>query len=187
VRILPSSARSSRSRFHSRTPSPSKAGELEFGLREVDRRRRQRDLRHLRRPRDARECYTWRGFQQHVVDRGGECANVEPETDGQARLRVEVNEQDGLAALAQRVREIEAGGGLADAALLVGDGDDGVHRRERKEMRTYLHRTGCRYVVSKTLARRCWVHPVPARLGPHDEAVRPHDQITLDEIERIAI
>ena len=91
--------------------------ELEFGLREVDRGRRQRDVRHLRGLRDARKRHAGRGFQEYVVDRGGKCANVKPETDGQACLWVEVNEQDGLATLAQSVGETQAGCGLADAAL----------------------------------------------------------------------
>jgi hypothetical protein len=39
-------------------------------------------------------------------------------------LRVEVDQQDGLAGGGQGGGEVDGGGGLADAAFLVGDGED---------------------------------------------------------------
>ena len=60
----------------------------------------------MRRPGDARKRHAGPRLQENVVNRDLERADVESETDGQARLRVEVNEQDRLAALAERVRAI---------------------------------------------------------------------------------
>ena len=42
-------------------------------------------------------------------------------------LRIDVDEQDALVRERQRRGEVDGGGGFADAALLVGDGDDSCH------------------------------------------------------------
>src|SRR5699024_2328987 len=50
------------------------------------------------------------------------------QTDGQAALWVCINEQDFLSLLCQGDAQVDAGGGFANAAFLVDDGDDlGVH------------------------------------------------------------
>ena len=43
---------------------------------------------------------------------------------GQVALGIDVDEQHALLGERQRRRQVDGGGGLADAALLVGDGDD---------------------------------------------------------------
>ena len=48
---------------------------------------------------------------------------LEPETTGEVRLRVEVDEEDALLGDGQRRSQVEGGRGFADAALLVGDCD----------------------------------------------------------------
>ena len=46
------------------------------------------------------------------------------QTDGQAALRVCINEQNFLSLLCQGDAQVDAGGGFANAAFLVDDGDD---------------------------------------------------------------
>ena len=46
------------------------------------------------------------------------------QADGQAPLRVSVDQQDFLSGLCQTDSEISTGGGFANTALLVGDGND---------------------------------------------------------------
>ena len=43
------------------------------------------------------------------------------------RLRIEVDEQDALLGERQRGGEVDGGGGFADAAFLIGDGEDASH------------------------------------------------------------
>ena len=64
---------------------------------------------------------------QRVVDRG--CGlSFEAEAAREVRLGVEVNEEDALLGHGEGGGEIDGRGGLADATLLVGDGDDpGAH------------------------------------------------------------
>jgi len=49
---------------------------------------------------------------------------LETEPDGQRALRVEVDEQDPPPKLGEGGSEADRGGGLADAALLIADGDN---------------------------------------------------------------
>ena len=58
-------------------------------------------------------------------------AAVKTETTGRVALRVEVDHEHDLACEGQVGREIDDGGGLADAALLVGAGDDLAHSGPR--------------------------------------------------------
>ena len=65
-----------------------------------------------------------RVVHDHVVDRALDVAVADPEPGGRVALRVEVDHQDPVADLRERGAEVDGGGRLADAALLVGDRDD---------------------------------------------------------------
>ena len=61
---------------------------------------------------------------QHVVGRDVAAAAVDAEAGGGVALRIEVDDQHPLADRGQRGAEIDRRGGLADAALLVGERND---------------------------------------------------------------
>ena len=61
---------------------------------------------------------------QQVVDGAVELQRVDPETDRQRALRVEVDEQHPSPLLGQRRAQVDRGGGLPHAAFLVAHGDD---------------------------------------------------------------
>ncbi len=61
---------------------------------------------------------------QHVVGRAAAVAAVDAEAGRGVALRIEVDDQHALADRGQRRAEIDRRGGLADAALLVGEGQD---------------------------------------------------------------
>ena len=67
------------------------------------------------------------GVDQHVRHGSLDGPRVEAQADGQVRLRVHVDAQDAVALLGERPAEVDGGGRLADAALLVRDGDDAGH------------------------------------------------------------
>ncbi len=75
-------------------------------------------------------------LHQQVVDRAVQLHRVDPETDRQRALRVEVHQQHLAAVLGERRAQIDGRGGLADPALLVAHGDDlrraVVHRGARR-------------------------------------------------------
>ena len=60
---------------------------------------------------------------EHVVHRGGLAVRLDAEVRGGVGLRVEVEDADALAALGQGRRQVDRGGRLADAALLIDDRD----------------------------------------------------------------
>ena len=62
-------------------------------------------------------------MHQDVVHRRLEPTVLDPQTGRRVALRVEVDDQDPLADLGQARAEVDRRGGLADAALLVGDRD----------------------------------------------------------------
>ena len=66
--------------------------------------------------------------QQHLVDRLFDLLGIDAEREGQARLRVEVDQQHLLAEVVQGDSEGDHRSGLGDAALLVGDRECGGHR-----------------------------------------------------------
>ncbi len=68
-------------------------------------------------------------FEQHVVHRQLHRALVHPRAHGGVALRVQVDQQHALADVRQGSSQVDRGGGLADAALLVGDAEDLSHRR----------------------------------------------------------
>ena len=57
---------------------------------------------------------------QHVIGRAVAAAAIDAETGRGVALRIEIDDQHALADRGQRGAEIDRGGGLADAALLVG-------------------------------------------------------------------
>ena len=62
---------------------------------------------------------------QRVVDgAGGSGLPFCADAAGQVALRVDVDEQHAPIGEGERGRQVDGRGGLADAALLVGDGDD---------------------------------------------------------------
>jgi hypothetical protein len=62
--------------------------------------------------------------EENVVDAGAG-GFFDAQAAGGVGLGIEVDQENLLAALGQAGGEIDGGGGLADAAFLVGDGDDG--------------------------------------------------------------
>ena len=61
---------------------------------------------------------------QHVIGRAVAAAAVDAETGRGVALRIEIDDQHPLADRGERGAEIDRGGGLADAALLVGERQD---------------------------------------------------------------
>ncbi len=61
---------------------------------------------------------------QHVIGRAVAAAAIDAETGGGIALRIEIDDQHALADRGERGAEIDRGGGLADAALLVGQRQD---------------------------------------------------------------
>ena len=58
---------------------------------------------------------------QHVIGRAAAVAAVDAEAGRGVALRIEIDDQHALADRGERGAEIDRGGGLADAALLVGE------------------------------------------------------------------
>ena len=75
---------------------------------------------------------------QHVG--GRKRTLVDAEAGAGIALRVEVDDQHALADGGQRGAEIDGGGGLADAALLIGERDDTRVRRGRSVHRAFAFR-----------------------------------------------
>jgi hypothetical protein len=67
------------------------------------------------------------GFQQHVVHAQRQLALVHARAHGRVALRVQVDHQHALPHLGQARGEVDGGGGLADAALLVGNAKNFGH------------------------------------------------------------
>ena len=61
---------------------------------------------------------------QRVVDRAVGGLALQADAAREVGLRVEIDEEDALLGHGEGGREVDGGRGLADAALLVGDGDD---------------------------------------------------------------
>ena len=61
---------------------------------------------------------------QHVIGRAVAVAAIDAEPGRGVALRIEIDDQHALADRGQRRAEIDRGGGLADAALLVGERQD---------------------------------------------------------------
>ena len=95
--------------------------QLDLGAGQVEAGRGDEQVLHRRRLDAVLERHL---VHDDVVHRGLEPAVVDAETRGGVALRVEVDDQRAVAQLGQAGTEVDGGGGLADAALLVGDGDD---------------------------------------------------------------
>src|SRR5262249_57972836 len=65
--------------------------------------------------------------EHHLGGAALEARLVDAAPHGRVALRVEVQEQHLAARRGERGREVHRGGGLADAALLVRDGNDALH------------------------------------------------------------
>ena len=101
---------------------------------------------------------------QHVVHRELEVLGVDAEGEGQAGLRVEVDEQDLVAELGQGRPEGGHRGGLGDAALLVGDRECRCHRS-----------LSCRTAVAEIATTPvCWSHVFNPRSSRHRPRHRAH-------------
>jgi len=61
---------------------------------------------------------------QHVIGRAVAAAAVDAKTGGSVALRIEIDDQHTLADRSECGTQIDRGGGLADAALLVGERQD---------------------------------------------------------------
>ena len=61
---------------------------------------------------------------QHVIGRAAAAAAIDAETGGGIALRIEIDNQHALANRSECGTEIDRGGGLADATLLVGQRQD---------------------------------------------------------------
>ena len=101
------------------------AEQLVLGRRQVDVRRRDVDARGLGRHDDVLDGDV--GIDERVRHRSLDGPRIEAQADGQVGLRIHVHAQDAVALLGQRAGEVDGGGRLADAALLVRDGDDAGH------------------------------------------------------------
>ena len=114
--------------------------EVHLGGREIDVRGD--DVEVLDRRGDDRVVRVALGVQQQVVD-GQHVVRVDAEAGRERTLRIEVDGQHLPAVLRQSRREVDRGGRLADAALLVAQRDDA-----RRSVR--FERSGCREAVIGT-------------------------------------
>ena len=66
-------------------------------------------------------------LEQHVIHRQLQLALVDPGPHGRVALRIEIDHEHALAHFGQTSRQIDGGGRLADAALLIGDAENFGH------------------------------------------------------------
>ena len=94
--------------------------ELELEAGQIHGRRRDRKPRH----RGGNDSVAQRRFaDQHVVGRDAAVAAVDAEAGRGVALRIEIDDEHTFADGGERRAEIDCRGGLADATLLVGDGE----------------------------------------------------------------
>ena len=98
------------------------ADELHLGGRQVDVGRHEVHAGHIGRQDDVVDVVL--GAQQQVVDAPLEGVRVHSEAEGGRSLGVEVHEEHPASELGQGGAEVDRRRGLADAALLVAQGDD---------------------------------------------------------------
>ena len=96
--------------------------EVDFRTGEIDVGREQA---HAARVDDR--VFGLHALEQHVVQRRGALLGLEAEREGEARLRVEVDEEHPLAEVRQRQPDGLGRRGLGDAAFLVGDREHPRH------------------------------------------------------------
>ena len=96
---------------------------------------------------------------QHVIGRAVAVAAVDAEAGRGVALRIEIDDQHALADRGQRGAEIDRGGGLADAALLVGERQNArMAGRVRRPypldiLRSITVMPGCHVLIAEGLRR----------------------------------
>ncbi len=97
------------------------AGDLELDAEKIHGRGRDGEARHRGRDDDFAQ-----GFfaHQHVVARSHPSFAIDAEAGRGVALGIEIDDQHALADRGQRGAEVDGGGGLADAALLVRHGEN---------------------------------------------------------------
>ena len=100
-------------------PEGAVARRSQFELEARQIHRRGRDMQPRHRGRHHRVAQR-RFADQHVIGRAVAAAAIDAEPGRGIALRIEIDDQHALADRRQRGAEIDRGGGLADAALLVG-------------------------------------------------------------------
>ena len=114
--------------------------ELDLGAGEIDVRGHEAQQRHC----GLHHHFVHRGIaSEELVDGAAHSRRIESEAGGGVGLGVEIDEQHGMAELRQRGAEVDGGGRLADAPLLVDDGEDGCpggsqHLGVRANYRCYI-------------------------------------------------
>jgi hypothetical protein len=106
--------------------------QLDLGTGQVDGGRRDEEVLQARR---LHAVLDGRVVHDDVVQGGLQVAGVYPEPGGGVALGVEVDHQHPVAQLRQRRPQVDRGGGLADPALLVGDGE---HARQLERTRVLI-------------------------------------------------
>ena len=102
------------------------AGDLELDAEEIHGRGRDEQARHRGRNDDVAQGLL---ADQHLVARGRPGAPIDAEPGRRVALGIEIQDQHALADRGQRGAEVDGGGGLADAALLVRHGENARTRR----------------------------------------------------------
>ena len=100
--------------------------QLDLGTGQVEARRSDEEVLDRRRLDAVLDGHV---AQDHVVHRCLQAADVDAEAGAGVALGIEIDDQDPVAEIGQAGTEVDRGGGLADAALLVGDGHDARERR----------------------------------------------------------
>ena len=104
-------------------PERAVARRSQFELEAGEIHGRGRDMQPRHRGRHHRVAQR-RFADQHVIGRAVAVAAIDAEAGRGVALRIEIDDQHALADRGQRGAEIDRGGGLADAALLVGERQD---------------------------------------------------------------
>src|SRR5512140_1413537 len=109
-----------------RVLAPDRREQLHLGRCELEGRRSDIDAFRLALEDDASQVRS--AVVEDVGDRAFDLAQVDPEADREVRLRIHVDGKNAMAQLGEGTREVDRGGRLADAALLVRDRDDLCHQ-----------------------------------------------------------
>src|SRR5438093_6630440 len=99
--------------------------ELYFRGRKLERRWRDVEVPGLRRSDDGRELEV--GVDQDIRDVLVDRVQVDAETDGEIRLRIEIEAQNAMTERRERAAQVDGARRFSDATLLVRDRDDRSH------------------------------------------------------------
>ena len=143
--------------------------ELELEARQIHGRRGDVQPRHRRRQDRFAQP---RLADQHVVGRALAVLAIDAEPGRCVALRIEIDDQHMLAGRGQRRAEVDGGGGLADAALLVGERDDARPDRPRLGLRLVKLLKSFEYFVrhGSLAAPLCWRRSSCGKLIDLDDA-----------------